>query len=181
MSMSTSSQKDEVLLNRITEKDDDDICDVMMNMSRKQAEREQTEEWQKDNLEYDLRSTDWILQKARASSVYSQHIYAALCNNDFQKMDTWCILSDKEWSCSWRHAGGIIADMLQEGDYMDWYCSGIRGDASDVERDLSGLTDDQKDYIIATEKFVSESVITDEIRDDFKQLGWVVTTDDDAV
>jgi hypothetical protein len=70
--------------------------------------------------------------------------------------------------------------MREEGDYLDWYCSGIRGERDQVERDLNDLTDDQKDYIIASEKFVSESTVTDEIRDDFRQLGWVVTTDDDV-
>ncbi len=68
--------------------------------------REQDEEnmsnpdWQKDNLEYDLRSTDWILAKARASDAYAQNIYAAMCNMRWQRLDTWPILADEFWSCS---------------------------------------------------------------------------------
>jgi len=44
-------------------------------------------EWQKHNLEFDLRTTDWILAKVRESRVYAQNLYAALCNNPFQKQD----------------------------------------------------------------------------------------------
>ena len=77
----------------------------------------------KDNLEYDLLTTEWILAKARASESYAQNLYAALTNNDFQKKELWNILTDKTWSCTWRYAGGIIADMREEGDYIDWYCS----------------------------------------------------------
>ena len=124
--------------------------------------------WQKDNLEYDLRSTDWILQKARTRDAYAQNLYAAMCNNEFQRLDTWTLLTGRTWGCSWRSAGGIVADMLGTGDYMDWYCSGIQGDTRDI------------DYSSAMEKgidlknYVGESVVTDEIREDLKRLGWIV-------
>lgn len=118
-------------------------------------------EWQKDNLEYDLRSTDWILEKVRNSDNYAQNLYAAMCNNGFIKNDVWPILTSKEWSCSWRYAGGIIADMQQKGDYIDWYCSGIRDEpkGEDINNDIS---------------YVNEGCITDEIRDDLLKLGWLV-------
>lgn len=119
--------------------------------------------WQKDNMEYDLRSTEWILEKVRASESYAQNLYAAICNNDFQKLDVWPILKDQRWSASWRSAGGIVADMRQEGDYIDWYCSGIGNDD-----DGYGLDHRQANG------YVSESVVTDEIREDLKQLGWIV-------
>jgi len=114
--------------------------------------------WQKDNLEYDLRTTSWILLKVRHSESYAQNLYAAMCNNEFQKLDVIPILKNQRWSCSWRHAGGIIADMREEGDYIEWYCSGIDTDKNDLG-------------------FVTESVVTDEIRNDLKQLGWAVITD----
>lgn len=118
----------------------------------KKGERDQDPEWQKNNLEYDLRSTDWILKKVRESDTYAQNLYAALCNNDFIKNEVWPLLKEEDWGCSWRYAGGIIADMREEGDYMDWYCSGI------------GRTDDS----------VSEGVVTEEIEDDLLKLGWIV-------
>lgn len=120
--------------------------------------------WQKDNMEYDLRTTDWILEKVRASKAYAQNLYAAICNNDFQKLSVIPILTDKKWSASWRSAGGIIANMRQEGDYIDWYCSGIRDEIEhDPSLDISYLN-----------KFVAEMIVTDEIREDLKRLGWIV-------
>lgn len=113
------------------------------------------------NMEYDLRSTPWILDKVRNSNQYSQHLYAALCNNSFTKTDPWSILKEKVWFCSWRHAGAIIAHMKQNGSYMDWYCSGTMflGDV------LTYITKD-------------EGVVTDEIRSDLLTLGWLVRNDE---
>ena len=112
--------------------------------------------WQKDNMEYDLRSTSWICDKVKASEDYAQNLYAAMCNNDFQKLDVMPILKDQRWSASWRSAGGIVADMREQGDYIDWYCSGIMNDKVDPGG------------------YVPEMTVTDEIREDLKQLGWIV-------
>ena len=120
--------------------------------------------WQKDNMEYDLRSTEWILEKVRASKSYSQNLYAAICNNDFQKLDVMPILMNQTWGASWRRAGGIVADMRQEGDYIDWYCSGIRND--------TGYNPEIN--IAFPNGYVPESVVTNEIREDLKRLGWIV-------
>jgi hypothetical protein len=114
-----------------------------------------------NNMEYDLLTTDWILAKVRESDTYAQNLYAAMCNNDFQKLEVMPILKEEVWHCSWRYAGGIIADMQEKGDYIDWYCSGI-GDGLG-----NGDSDGSKGY-------VSESVVTVEIREDLKQLGWIV-------
>ncbi len=116
-----------------------------------------------NNLEYDLLTTDWILEKVRANDYYAQNLYAAMCNRDFQKLDVIPILKDQKWSCSWRYAGGIIADMQQKGDYIDWYCSGIRND---------GYQDDLD--IVTPQQYVSEGVVTEEIEKDLNKLGWVV-------
>ena len=127
-------------------------------------EQEADPEWQKDNLEYDLRTIDWILAKVRNSESYAQNLYAALCNNDFIRNDVWPILAEKKWSCSWRHAGGIIADMREEGDYIDWYCSGIG----------EGLGNGDPN---GTRGYVNESVVTNEIKADLLKLGWIVVED----
>jgi len=119
--------------------------------------------WQKDNMEWDLRSTEWICDKVKANESYAQNLYAAICNNDFQKLEVIPILQDQRWSASWRHAGGIIADMREEGDYIDWYCSGIGND--------------DRGYGLDSREgggYVPESVVTDEVREDLKQLGWIV-------
>ena len=113
-----------------------------------------TEEKLKHNLEYDLLTTNWILKKVRESDTYAQSLYAALCNNKFQKIELIHVLKDDACSYSWRYAGDIIADMQQKGDYLDWYCSGITTE------------DDAKD--------VPEGVVTEEIEEDLKKLGWRV-------
>ena len=120
--------------------------------------------WQKNNMEYDLRSTAWILEKVRASDAYAQNLYAAMCNMRFLKLEVIPILTNDYWSCSWRHSGGIIADMRETGDYIDWYCSGIGGaeDSPDV----------YNTYNDSMQKYVPEGVVTDEIREDLERLGW---------
>ena len=124
-----------------------------------------------DSLEYDLRTTDWVIEKVKADRVYAQHLYAAMCNNDFQRNDVWPILTDKTWSCSWRYAGGIIADIRGEGDYLDWYCSGIV-DVDAEQWDI--LSDDSKKRLLDNKAHVAESDVTDEIRKDLFKLGWLV-------
>lgn len=106
------------------------------------------------NMEYTMMNTDWFVTKVKESESYSQNLYAALCNNDFAELDnTWSILKEDWWGVSWRTAGGIVANLRNEGDYLDWYCSGIPS------------PDDQGQY-------VEEGVVTDEIREDLKKLGW---------
>jgi hypothetical protein len=121
----------------------------------------------KNNLEYDLVTTDWILEKVRANETYAQNLYASICNNDFIKLEVVPILRqdpDRDyWSASWRYAGGIIADMREEGDYIDWYCSGIGNDESGY-----GLDHRQ------AKGYVPEGCITDEIRNDLQRLGWAI-------
>lgn len=126
-------------------------------------------ESRKNNLEYDLVTTDWILAKARASDSYAQNIYAALCNMQWCRIEMIPYLRqdpDKDlWHCSWRYAGGIVADMLQKGDYIDWYCSGIsNGDEPDVY---------EQGFDLKRKGYVPESVVTEEIERDFLSLGWV--------
>ncbi len=133
-----------------------------------------------NNLEYDLLTTDWILEKVRSSDAYAQNLYAAMCNNGFIKMDIIPILKEEEWSCSWRSAGGIIADMQQKGDYIDWYCSGIRDiGIYPAYKDDERLTDEQLARMEITQRYVPEGQITDEIRNDLQRLGWAVAPDGD--
>jgi len=124
--------------------------------------------WQKNNMEHDLRSTEWICDKVKASESYAQNLYAAMCNMQFQRQEVWPVLKNDRWSCSWRHSGGIIADMQEKGDYINWYCSGI-GD---------GLGNGDEDRV---KGYVSEGTVTEEIAQDLLKLGWVPIewTDDD--
>lgn len=103
----------------------------------------------KKDLEYDLRSTEWILNKVRSSEDYARLLYSALCNNQFLNREMWEIIKNEPWSCSWRYAGGIIADMREEGDYMDWYCRG------------------------------NEGLVDEVVKDDLYELGWTVVTNNE--
>jgi hypothetical protein len=85
----------------------------------------------------------------------------------FIKLDVVPILKDQRWSCSWRHSGGIVADMLEKGDYIDWYCSGIRN--NELGNGLDGTVPDVSDG----RDYVPEGVVTDEIKADLKKLGWL--------
>lgn len=100
-------------------------------------------------LELCLTNTDWIIQKAKQSEQYSQNIYSALCNTVWIRDDTQD--TQKGWMCSWRYAGSIVAHMVQKGDYLDWYCSGS----------------------FSRMGYVPEGYVTDEIREDFRKLGWI--------
>ena len=163
---------------RRAEEDGKELPEIYINMWKTAKEQDQANvvdpEWQKDNMEYDLRSTQWIIDKTKADDVYAQHLYASMCNNDFTKNDVWPILTEKKWSCSWRHAGGIIADMQEKGDYIDWYCSGIRDNKILDDDEYQALTKEQQESYIQCKKFVPESVVTDEIREDLLKLGWIV-------
>ena len=110
------------------------------------------------NLEKDIRACEWMLKKVQDRETYAQNLYAAMCNNVFQPNQVWPRLKDEYWSCSWRAAGGIVADLRGQGDYIDWYCSGIFG---------AGEADSFQGY-------VSESTVTDEIRQDLFAIGWTV-------
>lgn len=143
---------------------------AMLNNYKEQDEKNIVDpEWRKDNLEYDLRSTEWICEKVKNSDNYAQNLYAAMCNNEFQKLEVFHILKDQRWSCSWRSAGGIIANMQEKGDYIDWYCSGI-GDQDNGY----GLSHQKPELDKDGRSYVAESVVTDEIREDLKKLGWIV-------
>lgn len=142
---------------RLREDPDDNMAKKMIeyyeDLKIKKRELEEDTGWQINNLEYDLRTSLFIQEKCK-DPAYAQHLYAALCNNNWQKLELIPILKDQYWSCSWRYAGGIIADLRKKGDYIDWYCSGIKEDYTD------------KNYI-------TEGTITEEIRDDLRSIGWV--------
>ena len=128
------------------------------------------------NLEQELMASE-VIRQGCLNNVYAQNLYAALCNMQWQPIDIWPILKNEVWSCSWRHAGGIVANMRQEGDYIDWYCSGIRGELS--EQDKEGMTQEQiDDYNYRSTKIVGEGYVTDEIRNDLLKIGWIVIDDE---
>jgi hypothetical protein len=151
-----------------------DYVNMYKTWREQEAEQIKDPEWQKDNMEYDLRSTKWICDKVKANDNYAQNLYAAMCNMQFQKLDVMPILKDQRWSASWRSAGGIVADMQEKGDYIEWYCSGIGTQEAGFGLDgyIPEIEADGREY-------VPEGVVTDEIREDLKKLGWIAVPWDD--
>lgn len=164
--------------------ENDDTVKAMIeffdSFDARRNQQEQDPAWRENNLEYDLRSSALIQEKCRASEIYSQHLYAALCNTDWQKLEVMPILKDQTWSCSWRYAGGIVADLRAEGDYIDWYCSGIKETADPSEEEWNRWSKEQQEYWThVRSKFVGEATVTEEIRHDFRSLGWQQVDEDE--
>lgn len=123
--------------------------------------------WQKNNMEYDLRSSKELCDKVKESDNYAQNLYAAMCNMTWQSREFWQELKGETWSCSWRHAGGIVADMQEKGDYIDWYCSGIGN-----EEYGNGLDGTKPEFDEDGRNYVPEGTVTEEIELDLNRLGW---------
>lgn len=92
------------------------------------------------NLFRDIIDHTTIKNKMRASKDYCRRFYATLCNNGLGK-------GAATTSYSWRSTGGLVADVLGEGDYLDWYCSGGEGN------------------------------VDEEVAEDLKEIGWTVLDD----
>ncbi len=116
------------------------------------------------DLEQEIKNTDAIVSKVCGDKHYAQNLYAALCNNAFRKMDVLPILQDQAWSCTWRYAGGLVADIVGERDYLNYYCSGIiLGDPEEAQKN--------------ERTWAPEGKVTDEIRSDLESIGWMVIED----
>jgi hypothetical protein len=116
------------------------------------------------DLEADIRATPELVAKIKEREDYAQNLYAAFCNMQWQKTETFPILKNDLWSVSWRSAGSVVASIRGEGDYLDWYCSGMGG--------LAWYETDDEGQWMADKKYVPETTITDEIRQDLRQIGW---------
>ncbi len=53
------------------------------------------------------------------SDLFAGLLYAALCATQWRHRDT-----KATSSCSWRVAGGVVAGLRGDGDYLSWYCWG---------------------------------------------------------
>ena len=119
------------------------------------------------DLEEDMKNSTWFMEKIKEDR-YAQNIYAALCNMRWQLQEVWPVLKDEYWTCSWRSAGGIVAELRSDiatEDYMDWYCSGMGGMAS-----YDYLADEQQ---MVQKQYVSEGTVTKEVAEDLLKLGWI--------
>lgn len=112
------------------------------------------------DLELELKDNAAVCQRIADNEVFAQHVYAALCNQQFYPQGE-PQTEDTVFSCTWRYAGEVIANIRNhyyhepqntgiEEDYLHWYCSGM------------GFLDGA----------VEEGVVTDEVRQVFHEMGW---------
>lgn len=83
----------------------------------------------------DLEEAVQALAHKASDDRYAASLYAALCNTE------WVSVSGDRWSCTWRYAGRLVADLRGLGeDYMSFYCGGSEGRVSMViAEDLAAL------------------------------------------
>jgi hypothetical protein len=85
------------------------------------------------NLIRNIQDSAEIKTKMRTSKNYCKRFYSTLCNNELA-------FGTYETSYSWRATGGLISEILGEGDYMNWYCSGGEGNIDEeVRADLLAI------------------------------------------
>lgn len=144
----------------------EDYLDMFDKILKQEKHKFDDPKSHKNNMEYDLLTTDWILAKVRTSESYAQNLYASMCNMEWRKRELWQELKEENWGCSWRYAGGIVADMRQEGDYIDWYCSGMGG----LNREFEG--EETHEQWQKRTGYVPEGMVTEQIERDLNRLGW---------
>lgn len=137
---------------RLEKDPDNDAIIQTMKLYEECRKRDCEEVPREYDMEYDLRKCDWIVAKCKDSETYAQNLYAALCNNRFSR-------DGREWSCSWRHSGGIISNLCERGDYIYWYCSGIMGDNGPIHQG-----------------YLPEGTVSEEVLNDLHRLGWSLLT-----
>jgi hypothetical protein len=125
------------------------------------------------DLAEDIKQCSWIVEKVKTNKAYAQNLYAALCNIIWYKQTEFLpvLTGNNEWSCSWRWAGGFVAEIEEMGgDYMDFYCSGIKETLDDEQ--YNQLTAQQQEEYLLSREFVGEGYVAGEIADDLAKLGW---------
>lgn len=72
--------------------------------------------------------------KIKTNDDFCESVWSALANVIWRNKD------GSEFSCTFRYAGGLIANIRGQGDYLDWYCCGPYENVSDeISSGLSGL------------------------------------------
>ena len=71
------------------------------------------------NLENDLLNSAAIKDKCKQAPKYSQHFYAALCDNIFEKEEHQC-------QYSWKEAARIVSQLNDGGDYDSYEYSLVK-------------------------------------------------------
>lgn len=74
------------------------------------------------NLEGALKADPGFMARVKDLD-FAKAVYSAFCNRE------WINGEGKRWSCSWRYAGGLVAEARGEGeDYLDFYLGDFAGE-----------------------------------------------------
>jgi len=78
----------------------------------------------------------YLLKDKLTDGKYATDMYRALSNMRWRNRGT-----GEVYSCSWRYAGGLIAEIRDKGEnYLAFYCSGREGYIlEEIETDLNNL------------------------------------------
>ena len=110
-----------------------EVYEMYQKLWQKEKEQDAIPTTDLPDLEYELRTSDYIYDKCVKSNDYCFDLYAALCNNEFIKNNKTC-------SYTWRTSGGIISNILEKGDYIDFYLGGNEGFVTDeIKKDLTDM------------------------------------------
>jgi hypothetical protein len=93
-------------IKRMEEKDEspnEDYLDWFQTVLEEHRNKFDDPASQENNLEYDLLTTEWILNKVRASDAYAQNLYAATCSGKNAKSCPYSKIS----------TGVVAGDMLE--------------------------------------------------------------------
>jgi len=86
---------------------------------------------QEADLEYALKTSDYIRSRCRADRLYAEALYRALCDVKWISKHPFHILKDESWKCTWREAAAIVGDLASTtdvlSDHLDWYSVGKEG------------------------------------------------------
>jgi len=96
------------------------------------------------DLEYVLKTSEYIRSKCTSSRSYSENLYRALCDVVWISKHPFAILKRDSWNCSWRYAAEIVGDLAstteEMSDHLDWYSVGGEGIVSkELLEDLDKL------------------------------------------
>jgi len=69
-------------------------------------------------------------ESMRVDEELCKSVWSALANIEWEHPKT-----GESYSCSFRCAGGLISEIINEGSYMDWYCCATAGVvSSEIEK-----------------------------------------------
>jgi hypothetical protein len=84
---------------------------------------------ERKTIMYENFETALLSMKDRVQDLdFATDLYRALCNMRWQSKTE----PENIYSCSWRYAGGLVANLRGQGeDYLDFYCSDREGTITD--------------------------------------------------